>query len=92
MSVPPWLRRPEDVNALVGILWPANVARGSDGVLEVAGVRVDEIAAMHGTPAYVLDEADLRDRARAFRDAFAPATIYYAGKAFLSKAVVRIIA
>jgi diaminopimelate decarboxylase len=40
----------------------------------------------------VLDEADLRARARAFRDAFAPGTVYYAGKAFLSKAVVRIIA
>jgi diaminopimelate decarboxylase len=92
MSVPPWLRHPDDVNALVPQLWPANVARGSDGVLEVAGIRVDALAAIHGTPAYVLDEADLRARAQAFRDAFAPATIYYAGKAFLSKAIVRIIA
>ena len=92
MSVPPWLRRPDDVNALVPVLWPANVAREADGVLSVGGARVDEIAAVHGTPAYVLDEADLRARCRAFRDAFAPADVYYAGKAFLSKAVVRIIA
>ncbi len=91
MSVPPWLRHPEDVNALVPALWPTNVERAESGVLTVGGVPVDTIAAVHGTPAYVLDEADLRARARAFRDAFAPATIYYAGKAFLSKAVVRII-
>ncbi len=91
MSVPPWLQRPDDVNALVPMLWPANVTRDDDGVLTVGGVRADTIAAHHGTPAYVLDEADLRARAAAFRDAFAPATVYYAGKAFLSKAVVRII-
>jgi diaminopimelate decarboxylase len=91
MSVPAWLRRPDDVNALVPALWPANVERGADGILAVGGLRVDTIAAVHGTPAYVLDEADLRARAAAFRDAFAPATVYYAGKAFLSKAIVRII-
>jgi diaminopimelate decarboxylase len=91
MSVPPWLQRPDDVNALVPALWSANVTREADGVLSVAGMRVDEIAVAYGTPAYVLDEADLRARAVAFRDAFAPATIYYAGKAFLSKAIVRII-
>jgi diaminopimelate decarboxylase len=91
MTVPAWLRSPEDVNALVPVLWPMNVARGDDGVLRVGDLRVDDLAAEFGTPAYVLDEADLRTRARAFRDAFAPATIYYAGKAFLSKAIVRII-
>jgi diaminopimelate decarboxylase len=92
MSVPPWLRRPEDVNALVPALWPTSVRREADGVLSVGGLRVDEIAAAYGTPAYVLDEADFRARAVAFRDAFAPGRVYYAGKAFLSKAVVRIIA
>ncbi|HEY1488586.1 MAG TPA: diaminopimelate decarboxylase [Micromonosporaceae bacterium] len=92
MSVPPWLLCPDDVNALVPALWPASVTRDPDGVLSIGGIRVDDIAATHSTPAYVLDEADLRARAAAFRDAFAPATIYYAGKAFLSKAIVRIVA
>ena len=91
MSVPPWLRRPDDVNALVPALWPANVRRDAGGALSVDGVGVDSIAATYGTPAYVLDEADMRARCRAFRDAFAPATVYYAGKAFLSKAIVRIV-
>ena len=91
MSVPPWLRRPDDVNALVPALWPANVRRDAGGALSVGGVGVGSIAATYGTPAYVLDEADMRARCRAFRDAFAPATVYYAGKAFLSKAIVRIV-
>jgi diaminopimelate decarboxylase len=91
MSVPAWLQRPDDVNALVPRLWPTNVTRDDDGVLAVGGLRVDELAAEFGTPAYVLDEADMRARCRAFRDAFAPATIYYAGKAFLSRAIVRIV-
>lgn len=49
-----------------------------------------ELAEEFGTPAYLLDEADFRARARAWRDAFGPgADVYYAGKAFLCKAVVR---
>ncbi len=92
MSVPPWLKQPDDVSALVPVFWSANVARGGDGVLRIGGLRVDELADEYGTPAYFLDEADLRDRARAFRDAFDGCDVYYAGKAFLSKAIVRIIA
>jgi len=41
---------------------------------------------------YVLDEADFRARCRAFRTAFAGADVYYAGKAFLCRAVARMIA
>jgi diaminopimelate decarboxylase len=90
--VPAWLRPPADVNALVPELWPATVERGADGVLTVGGVPVTALAAEHGTPAYVLDEADLRARCREFVAAFAGADVYYAGKAFLCKAVVRVIA
>ena len=85
------------VNALAGSLWSSGVSRGDDGALRVAGVDVREIAATYGTPAYVLDEADFRARARNFRDAFtrafaaigAEVDVYYAGKAFLSVAVAR---
>lgn len=89
---PPWLCVPDDVNALIPALWPRSVAREADGTLSVGGLRVDELAATFGTPVYVLDEADLRSRCREFRDAFAGADVYYAGKAFLSKAVVRVVA
>ncbi|WFF06852.1 diaminopimelate decarboxylase [Micromonospora sp. WMMD1076] len=89
---PAWLRTPVDVNALVPQLWPRNVARGPGGALTVAGLDVRDLAAEYGTPAYVLDEDDLRERCREFRAAFPDADVYYAGKAFLCRAVVRMIA
>ena len=74
-------------------VWPASAVVGADGAMRVAGVDLRALAADHGTPAYVLDEADLRSRARAWReawnDAFGAADVYYAGKAFLSVAVAR---
>ncbi|HTF12396.1 MAG TPA: diaminopimelate decarboxylase [Asanoa sp.] len=88
---PAWLRTPDDVNALVPQLWPRGVARDADGALTVTGLGVERIRAEYGTPAYVLDEDDLRARAREFRQAFAGHDIYYAGKAFLCRAVVRAI-
>ncbi len=57
-----------------------------------AGVALADLVAEHNTPAYVLDEADFRARARAFRDAFAAYDVYYAGKAFLCTTVARWIA
>ncbi|HEX7716129.1 MAG TPA: diaminopimelate decarboxylase, partial [Marmoricola sp.] len=88
VSGPAWLRAPEDLNALVPQLWSAT-ARKRDGVLEVGGVPVPDLVAEHGSPAYVLDEADFRARARAFRDAFDSYDVYYAGKAFLCTTVAR---
>ncbi|MDW3849947.1 diaminopimelate decarboxylase [Micromonospora sp. BRA006-A] len=88
---PAWLRTPVDVNALVPQLWPRNVTRGPGGALTVAGLDVRDLAAEYGTPAYVLDEDDLRERCREFRAAFPDADVYYAGKAFLCRAVVRMI-
>jgi len=91
-SGPAWLRTPDDVNALVPILWPQTVNRADDGALRVGGVDVRAIAHDFGTPAYVFDEADFRARCRLFRRAFGGADVFYAGKAFLCKAVVRAIA
>jgi diaminopimelate decarboxylase len=89
---------PEPDGAATGV-WSSGVRRGEDGALSVAGVDLREVARTHGTPAYVVDEADLRARARAFAEAFdaafsaseglAGADVYYAGKAFLSLAVAR---
>jgi diaminopimelate decarboxylase len=85
------------VTGPLGEPWSSGAKRTADGSLSVAGVDVHELAARFGTPAYVLDEADLRARARGFRSAFARAfaalgcevDVYYAGKAFLSRAVAR---
>ncbi|MBA2774923.1 MAG: diaminopimelate decarboxylase [Nocardioidaceae bacterium] len=89
---PTWLQPPDDTNALVASLWPTHVSRRADGVLDVAGVAATELATQFGTPAYVIDEDDFRARARSFRDAFAGADVYYAGKAFLSVASVQWVA
>jgi diaminopimelate decarboxylase len=51
----------------------------------VGGVSLAEIAACYGTPAYVLDETDVRQRCRSYRQAFGDAEIAYAGKAFLCR-------
>ena len=88
---PPWLRAPQDVNALLTPLWPRTVHRGEDGALRVGGVSVRDLAAEFGTPAYVLDEADLGARARAFREAFPTVGVFYAAKAFCAKAVIRVV-
>ncbi|MFJ9696606.1 diaminopimelate decarboxylase [Kitasatospora sp. NPDC101183] len=81
---------PADLNALDPKVWSRTVVRDAEGVATVGGIDVKRLAAEFGTPAYVMDEEDFRSRARAWRDAFgADADVYYAGKAFLSKAVVR---
>ncbi|MDT0307183.1 diaminopimelate decarboxylase [Streptomyces sp. DSM 44917] len=85
-----YLAPPADLNAIEGKVWAANVRRGAEGAVTVAGLDVREVAREFGTPAYVLDEADFRARCRAWREAFGPgADVFYAGKAFLSRAVVR---
>jgi diaminopimelate decarboxylase len=82
---------PDDVNALDPLIWPASAQR-VDGQLHVAGVAVPDLATAHGTPALLLDEDDLRARARSYLQAFAGGDVYYAGKAFLCTTVARWIA
>ena len=73
-------------------VWPASAMRMPDGVLTLGGVDVRDLATEFGTPAYVLDEDDFRERCRSWRDAFAGADVYYAGKAFLCSAIARWVA
>jgi diaminopimelate decarboxylase len=89
---PSWLAQPADVNALLTRLWSSSVTKDAAGVLTVAGLRVDNIADETGTPVYVIDEADLRARARAFAAAFSGFDVYYAAKSFLCTAVARWVA
>ena len=84
-TVPAWLRPPDDVNELLPELWSITVHRSAAGSLVAGGVDVRDLAAEFGTPAFVIDEADFRSRASAFRDAFSEAfgplggaDVYYA--------------
>jgi diaminopimelate decarboxylase len=89
---PVWLDMPADANALSPAVWSSQARRRADGALEIAGVEAEELARRFGTPLYVLDEDDFRSRARRWRTAFDPWTVYYAGKAFLSAKVARWVA
>ncbi|MEV8453065.1 diaminopimelate decarboxylase [Streptomyces sp. NPDC052095] len=81
---------PADLNALDAKVWARTVTRDEDGAITVGGLQVTRLAEEFGTPAYFLDESDFRARCRAWADAFGPgADVFYAGKAFLSRAVVR---
>ncbi|BFO15294.1 hypothetical protein SHKM778_16820 [Streptomyces sp. KM77-8] len=81
---------PTDLNALDAKVWAETVTRDEDGVVTVGGIDVKRLAEEYGTPAYFLDEQDFRARARGWRTAFgSDADVFYAGKAFLSRAVVR---
>jgi diaminopimelate decarboxylase len=79
---------PADASALSPKVWPITAQRGA-GELIVGGVRVSELVSEYGTPAFVLDTADLRERARGYAAAFSGADVFYAGKAFLCTAVAR---
>ncbi|MEU3396710.1 diaminopimelate decarboxylase [Streptomyces filamentosus] len=74
-------------------VWPATAAEGPDGRVLLAGVPLTDIADAHGTPVYVLDEAEIRDRCRTYRAAFpaAEADVHYAAKAFLCRGLVRLL-
>ncbi|MEY9854010.1 diaminopimelate decarboxylase [Leifsonia sp. EB41] len=93
---PPWLREPADANALVPGLWSRTVHR-EEGAIVVGGVPVAELAERFGTPLYVVDEAEARERAvevrsalqRALAEVGSAARVYYAGKAFLSIEIAR---
>ncbi len=82
---------PEDLNQLEADLWAEGVSRDvTSGALLVHGVDVRDLVGEHGTPAFVLDEADVRGRMREWRSAFGDeADVYYAGKAFLCSAIAR---
>jgi diaminopimelate decarboxylase len=55
-------------------------------------VRLSSLAAAYGTPAYIVDEADVRSRCRSYVAAFGDGEVAYAGKAFLCRAMASWIA
>ncbi|HEV7186543.1 MAG TPA: diaminopimelate decarboxylase, partial [Blastococcus sp.] len=82
---------PEDAGALDAHVWPRSAQR-IGGELHLGGLPVTELARTHGTPLFVLDEADVRGRAEEFAGAFDGADVHYASKAFLCGQVARWIA
>jgi diaminopimelate decarboxylase len=94
---PEWLSPPADANTLTPELWPVSTHRADDGAITIGGVSAPELAARFGTPLYVVDETEVRTRARELREAFdaefgrigTTVKVYYAAKAFLSTEIAR---
>ena len=60
--------------------------------MSIGGCDLGELAARFGTPLFVYDEAHLRARCKEYVAAFGPDSVAYAGKAFLCRAMVRLVA
>ena len=83
-----------DQNELAKQLWPESAVRTEAGSVAVGGVSLNDLAAKHGTPLYVVDEKAVRSNAGSIHSAFAGAcekanttgAVYYATKALLTAA------
>ncbi|GHH28815.1 diaminopimelate decarboxylase [Streptomyces lanatus] len=73
-------------------VWPASAIEPREGELTVGGVPLSEVADRFGTPVYVIDEDEVRERCRTYRHAFPDAEVLYAAKAFLCRAMVHWVA
>ncbi len=76
-------------------LFPPGSTVDPDGVLRIGGCRVDDLADRFGTPAIVVAEQALRDRAREYRGELAArwprSRVVFASKAFPVTAVQRVM-
>lgn len=71
---------------------PQTASVGRAGGLEIGGRDVAELAHEFGTPLFVLDLADVRDRVARYRDIFGGYNVYYAAKAFLTRSFAPMLA
>lgn len=82
-------------------LWPTTLRREASGELSLGGLSLSQFLAEAPTPVFAFDEADFRARARtwvaAMKEEFWPpygmngGSAFYAGKAFLTTAVARMV-
>ena len=76
-------------------LFPPGTRQDDDGTLMVGGCRLDDVAAQFGTPAIVVSEDALRQRARdylaAFRSRWPRCDLAFASKSFPCTAVQRVM-
>jgi len=81
---------------MAAMVYPVGTVTNAQGHLVIGGCDVVELAAEFGTPAYVFSVEEMRNRARAYRDAFAAHTenfeILFASKALPVTAAYRLFA
>jgi diaminopimelate decarboxylase len=72
-------------------LLPDHASVGPEGQLLLGRVDVAELAAEHGTPLFIYDEDQIRARCREAVDVFGEGNVVYATKAFLCRAIARLV-
>lgn len=75
-------------NAASLSVWPASARLTSRGDVAVGGVSLVEAAERFGTPVYLLDEGEVRERCRTYLRSFPDTDVVYAAKAFLCRALL----
>jgi len=78
-------------SALPFHLLPDTSVASEDGRLSIGGVDVIDLAAEFGTPLFVYDEDHLRARCREARQVFGDGGAIYATKAFLCRAMAKLV-
>jgi diaminopimelate decarboxylase len=76
-------------------LFPPGTTQDGDGMLRIGGCRLDDLAAVQGTPVLVVAEQAVRQRARDYREQLAvrwpDSQVVFASKAFPCTAVQRLM-
>ena len=76
------------------LLKPITTQINKDNNIEIGGCDLVELAQQYGTPLYVYDEKTIRTIAQQYKSAFSrypKVSMLYASKAFMTKAIVRIL-
>ncbi len=71
--------------------WPLTADRNAAGVLTLGGVAVTDLAARYGTPLWVVDEADVRERCRRYVAGFPGVDVAYASKAWCTVGILQVV-
>jgi diaminopimelate decarboxylase len=71
---------------------PQTAAVTRTGSLEIGGCDAIQLASEFGTPLYVLDLAEMRERVRRYGEAFGHYNVFYAAKVFLTSTFAGILA
>jgi diaminopimelate decarboxylase len=77
------------------VLFPSTAEVNNKGYLTIGGCDTTELAAEFGTPLYVFDELGIRQKCaefkREFNQRYANTAVFYSAKAFINKALAKLI-
>jgi len=84
---------PENIFNVESNIWPMSTNRLPSGEIQMGKIPISTLVSAYGTPLFVIDEQDVRARAKNYVAAYAtaevPTDVYYAAKAFLTTGVAK---